>query len=161
MKSRVTTKGFSVLEIVVAASIILVITVAFAGAWRTYIILTRITHEKMEAAALTEETAEILQFLRDTSWSTNIATLSLNTPYYLSWNGSTYIPTDTPSLIQNTFIRTITLSPVYRNGSDDIVSNGGTLDTKTKKVTVAIATNQSPPEVSVTTESLLHDIYNN
>lgn len=160
MKGSSFSKGMSILEVIIGASIILILTTAIAGAWQSYIVITRISNERTQAALLIEETSEALQFLRDSGWATNIAPLALNTTYYLNWNGSTYIPTTSASLTQNVYTRTITFSSVIRDGSDNI-SGSGVIDTNTRKVTISVSTNQTPPEVSVQTEMLIHDVYDN
>ena len=153
-------KGLSVVEVVVGATIILILTVAIASAWKANLKVSRISNEKIQAALLLEEAYEAISYLRDGSWTSNILPLSLNTPYYLNWNGTTYIATTSTSTIQNMYIRTVTFSSVIRDGQDNI-SNSGIVDTKTRKVTISVSTNQNQPEVSVQAEMLIHNVFNN
>jgi Tfp pilus assembly protein PilE len=154
-------KGISVLEIVIGTAIILILTTAIAGAWRSYIKMTRLANEKNQAAILTEEASEILQFLRDDSWTAKILPLSLNTTYYLVWNGTAYVSTTTASVIQSIYKRTVTFSSVARNAQDTITTSGGTTDVNTRKVTILVTTSETPPEVRVQTEMLIHNVYGN
>ena len=76
--------------------------------------------------------------MRDTSWSSNIATQSSGTVFYLAWSGSAWSTTTTNTFIDSTFERKVVFSDVYRDGSQQI-SSSGTLDSNTKKVTVTVS----------------------
>ena len=153
-------KGMSVLEIIIGAAIILTLTTAVGGTWQSFIVITRISNEKTQAGIIVEETADAIQFMRDMGWALNISTKTVGTPYYLTWATSTYTLSTTPNVTQGSYIRSVTFSNVSRDASDNI-SNSGTNDTKTRKVSISVATNQTTPEVSVQTEMLIHDVYNN
>jgi len=73
----------------------------------------------------------VMRFLRDSSWSANIAPLSLDVDYGLVFDAGVWQVTADNIWVDNTFERTITLSTVYRDSSGDIVSLGGTLDPDT------------------------------
>ncbi len=150
----------SVLEIVIGAAIILILTTAIGGAWRSFIVLTRISNEKTQAALIVEETADGIRYLRDKSWALNITPIALDTPQYLKWQNNKYEISNDSTPVQNNFTRTVTFKSVLRNSQDDIASSG-TIDTKTKKVIIDVHSNQTPPEVSVQAEMLIHDIYAN
>ncbi|MDO8430364.1 MAG: hypothetical protein Q7S72_00015 [Candidatus Taylorbacteria bacterium] len=161
MNATRNSQGISILEVVIAAAIILILTTAIAGAWRSYIVITRISNERTQAALLLEEASDALQFIRDKGWGSNFSTIMLDVPYYLKWNSGTYIlDTTAPALIQNIYTRKIVFSDVTRDGQDNI-SNSGIVDYDTKKVLISIYTNQTPPEVSIQAEMLIHDVYNN
>lgn len=153
-------KGISILEVVVAAAILLILTTSIAGAWQSYIKLTRISNERTQAALLLEEAADGLRFLRDNGWAANINSQSTNTAFGISWNGTSYQFDTTPQLINNLYNRTVTFSRVSRDVQDNI-SSSGTDDAKTRKVSILVSTNQTPPEVSIQTEMLLHDVHKN
>jgi hypothetical protein len=153
-------KGMSVLEVIIGASIMLVLTTAIGGAWQSYIVITRISNEKTQAGIIVEETADAIQFIRDMGWATNLSSKVVGTPYYLTWATTTYTLSTIPNVTQNLYVRSVTFSNVARDVNDNIVSSG-TNDIKTKKVSISVATNQTTPEVSVQTEMLIHDVYNN
>jgi type II secretory pathway pseudopilin PulG len=150
----------SILEVVIAASIILILTTAIGRTWQSYIVLSRTNNERTQVALLLEETSEILGFLRDVSWTTHIAPLTLNTPYYINWNGSSYSITSTPNLVQSAYTRTFSFSSVLRDGNDNIASVGIT-DADTRKVTITISASSTSGIVSSQAEILLHDTYSN
>lgn len=153
-------RGMSVLEVIIGASIILILTTAIGASWQSYIKISRVSNERNQAALILEEGAEIIQYLRDKSWSTNIAPLTNNTSYYLKWDGSNFVTTTTYTKINNAFIRIIVFSSVLRNAQDDI-SGSGNIDTNTRKVTVHVSSLESPPVISYQTEMLIHNIYDN
>lgn len=160
MKAYSFSKGMSILEVVISATIILILTTAMGGALRTFIVVTRISNEKTQAALIIEETADGIRYLRDNSWATNIAPITLNTPHYLKWQNNKYEISTDSTPVQGIFTRTVTFSNIIRNAQDDIASSG-VVDTKTKKVTIDVHSNQNPPEVSIQTEMLIHNIYAN
>jgi type II secretory pathway pseudopilin PulG len=151
-------RGMSILEVVIGAAIIMILTTAIGGAWQTYISLTKVSGEKNQASLQIEEASDALRFMRDSSWATNLATLTLNQPYYLVWNNG-YSLTSTATTTNN-LTRTIVFSSVSRNGQDDI-SSSGTIDPKTKKVTISVYNNRSPQELLIQSEMLIHDVYSN
>lgn len=123
--------GLTLVEVLIATSIILVFLLALLGAHNLYIKTALSSGEVIKAAELAEESLEVMRFLRNSSWDTNIAPLSLDTNYYLvlgagNWNVST-----TNIFVDNLFERKVRLSAVSRDVNGDIVSSGGTLDPNT------------------------------
>ena len=103
-------KGFSMVEVVIAAAIILGAVLVLLGVHNLYLKVALSNGSVVKAAYLAEEGVENIRFLRDVSWSANISGL-----------------TSTSTTIEN-FYRTVTLSAVYRDANSDIVSSGGMLD---------------------------------
>lgn len=149
-----TKKGFALIEIMVATSIILVALVALLSAVERSSELARQSLERDQAAFLLEEGAESVKLIRDNNW-TNISGLVLDTPYYLSFSGTSWSLETTPNKV-DIFTRTVTVSAVSRDGSDDIASSG-IVDTGTKKITVSVSW---PSERGTLTESLSFYIAN-
>ena len=153
--------GLSVIEIIVGSAILLTVITSITTLLIFYVSLEYKTSLKTSAAILLEEGSEAVQIMRDSNWTENIASLSNNVDYFLYWNGIEYKATTTPSLINEKFYRTITLSNIERAGDDSIVQNGfGTIDDKTKKVTIKI-TNQQDNEILLESDMLIHDVFNN
>ena len=155
------TRGLSVVEIIVSAAIILTAVTGLAGAWQLYLKVSNLSTEYDIAALLTEEGGEALTVMRDTSWSSNIAPLSLNTPYYLYWNGTTYQATTTQQINQNSYVRTITFSSIYRDTNDNITSSGGTLDANTRDVMITVYPVGNASTTLAQSEMLIHNVYTN
>ena len=162
MRSSPQKGGLSVVEIVIAAAIIITVVTAAGGAWQLYLRLSNTSIRQSQAAILTEEAAEALRVLRDENWTRNIATLTNGTLYQLSWNGGRYSLDTSQVLLQNQYVRTIALSAVNRDATTfDIVSSGGTTDTNTKKVTISVFTEGATSSPIMQSEMLLHNVQNN
>jgi type II secretory pathway pseudopilin PulG len=153
-------KGFGLLEIVVVSSIIAIVTIAIVGSLQSYIRVAQVGAQNSQALLLTEEGAEILQLFRDNGWTTNIAPLALNTPYSLYWDGSQYLATTTATIISGTYYRTVTFYPVNRDVNSNIASTG-VLDPNTRKVTIRIQLATTTAPAILTTDLLIHNIYEN
>lgn len=95
----------------------------------------------VEATSIAEEGIEAVRVMRDDGWTTNIATLDAGTPatYYpvVSADKWTLTTTD-PGPINNLYTRTVVVEQVGRDGADEILSSGGTIDPNTKKVTATV-----------------------
>jgi len=150
-------KGFSLVEVLVASAILMTIVVGVFGALRLFAQVSAQDAERTQAALLAGEAAEALQLLRDGGWTQNIASLSLDTPYYFAWQDGAYIATTTPLTIDGRFLRTITLEAVGRDGSDQIAESG-TVDEGTRRVYVEVS-RAVDGELLVDSDFLVHNIY--
>ena len=130
--------GFSLIEIIVAASMLTVSLVSVFAYYKKVLDLSRNTTLHIQSGFLLEEGFEASKLLRDQGWSTKIATLSTTTTYYFYWNGTQWTSTTSPQNIENTFIRSFTVKDVKRDASDNIAS-AGTYDPGTKKITISVA----------------------
>ncbi|KKS96739.1 hypothetical protein A3B05_00180 [Candidatus Giovannonibacteria bacterium RIFCSPLOWO2_01_FULL_43_160] len=157
-------KGFGILEIVIAVSIIsaTIFSLSFV-----FIISSRLEEaslNKIRANFLAEEGLEATRFLRDQSWATNLGGLSIGTTYYLSFNAVNSvwsINTSNPGLIDNLFLRKVTAENVCRNDSYDIVSSCGTLDPDTKKINVSVEWLERGSTATISASTYLSDIFDN
>ncbi len=130
--------GFALVEALVAAAMLSTILAFSVSAYLLSAQIATSNGAGVEAAFLADEGVDAVRVLRDKSWSTNIATLSVGTTYHLAWSGSTWNATTTDSYIDTIFERSFILSDVYRDGNSDIAASG-TLDSNTKKVTVNVS----------------------
>lgn len=157
-------RGFGLLEIVIAVSIIsaTIFSLSFV-----FIISSRLEGEslnKTRANFIAEEGLEALRFLRDKSWSANLGGLAAGTTYYLSFatTTSTWSIGTLGSEIDNLFLRKVTVENVSRNSSDDIVNSGGTQDPDTKKINVSVEWLERGATTTLTTVSTyLSDLFDN
>ncbi len=134
-------KGFSLVEVVVAASIITISAVAILNAYG-YLIRAEVgTVKVVKASYLLDEGIEGVRYLRDKGWTANILTLSTSTTYYLyvsSTSGvATYQATTSRQLYDSIFERKLTFGSVYRDANQNLAASG-TLDTNAIKVTVSV-----------------------
>lgn len=153
-------KGFSVVEIIIASAIVTLVGVAITSSLLAYINISMKNSRNVQTALLFEETAEILQFMRDQSWSANIAPLTKETQYYLVWNGNSFVSTTTATLHQNFYARTFTLHEVKRDGSD-VISSSGSVDPNTLRATISVSWLDGENAESRTTDTLIHNTYEN
>jgi prepilin-type N-terminal cleavage/methylation domain-containing protein len=153
--------GFSLVEILVSAAIIAVVGVGVTAAWRQYINLTQSSARITQAALLTEEAGEALEFYRDLTWSGYIAPLTLGTPYYLYWNGTGYATSTTEVAVQNNYSVSFVLASVMRDGNSNIVSSAGTGDPNTLKATITVAPLGNLASPYSQSELLIHNVYAN
>src|SRR3989338_403871 len=133
--------GLTLVEVVVATSIVLVFLLALFAVSNLYLRTVFLNTKSVKATFIAEEGLEALRFLRNVSWDANIATLSNDTDYGLVLDSGSWEATTTNIYIDNTFERFAVLSAVYRDVFNDIVSSGGTLDPDTKLVTGTVSWN--------------------
>lgn len=137
------TKGFSIVEILVAVAVLLASFVSVITAFQVAARHGKGTMEQVQAAALAEEGIEAMTTLRDAGWS-NLSSLVAGTSYDLVFNGTAWTTTQAPQMIDGFFRRTVVLDDVYRRTADkDIVASSSpdtkTIDAGTKKVTVRVS----------------------
>jgi Tfp pilus assembly protein PilV len=129
--------GFFLIEVIIASALAGGILISLLSLVQNTVEISKRSLEKTQVGYLLEEGAEAVKTIRDASWSGNIVTLSNGTPYYLLWNGTEWRTSTTPSTI-DIFTRTIIFEEVSRDSNSDIVAVGGTVDPRTRKVTVTV-----------------------
>ncbi|MBX4200412.1 prepilin-type N-terminal cleavage/methylation domain-containing protein [Candidatus Parcubacteria bacterium] len=133
------TRGVTLVEVVIATALILVLLLTLTGVYNMYLTSALENTDTVRAAYLAEEGVESVKLMRDFSWASNIATLAVDTNYYLTFTNSKWQATTTFSLVDSTFDRKFVLSSVNRDSSSNITSSGGTLDPNTRKLTVTLS----------------------
>lgn len=161
MKQIYTTKGFSLVEIIIASSILLISVISIFSAFVLALSTSSKNTAKVQAAFLLEEGHEALRNMRDFGYSANIAPLQNGTTYRLAFSSQRWQATTTNTFIDSKFDRTFTLSAVGRDTDHNIVSSGGTVDTNTKKVTVNVSWREGSATTTKTMESYVSNIFNN
>ena len=160
MKKQSKKNGYGLVEIVVGSAIIATVLASAVFAVTEIRRLDERTTFTIRANYLLLEAVDVIKIFRDNSWTTEVATLSLDTPYYLVWESSTWNATTSQNVIDGTFYRTVTLSAVNRDGNDNIASVG-TLDTGTLKVTATAAWSFANSTTTKTFETYVTDLYGN
>jgi len=151
-------KGFSIIEIIVSASIISIAVLSTIGVFQIYLKLSNKNVAQTQAALLVEEAAEGIQTIRDSGWNSTISTYTPDTVYYLSWNGTAYSLSTTPSYIDDSYQREIVFSRIYRDDSSNI-SDSGTEDENTRKISITVYLKNDTTTPLVYAENLLHNVY--
>jgi len=154
-------KGFSVVEIIVASAIIATSVVGIVGAIQVYLKIVYQNARETQAVLLLDETAEALQYLRDESFDTNIANTLTNTSYTVFWNGTGYELATSTITLPYDMTRTVQFADVRRDGSDQIVTSGGSIDVETKKATITISWPYQEETKTLSSELLIHNTYEN
>ena len=156
-KNKLNKSGFSLAEIIVAGAIVVSTITFVAVSLKFYISFSATNSKKTISANLLEEGGEVLLYLRDKGWTENISNLSLDTNYYVYWNGSDYLTTTTTTEIRDSFYLTLYFEEVLRNGSDAISISGST-DDNTRLVTIT-SSNENSEVNDYTAQALIHNSY--
>jgi hypothetical protein len=145
-------KGIGLIEVVIGAAIITGLISAVVTATNIFLVSSSSQVSKVKAAYLAEEGIEAVKSIRDYSWTSRIAPLTVGSSYYLSLSTSspyTWGVTTTPQYIDG-MLRTVVLANAYRDANSDLVASG-TNDTQSRLLTVTIAW---PTRTGTTTYSL-------
>lgn len=132
--------GYGLIEIIVVASVGLMIFLSISNCLNSFLKISINNVNTTEALFLAKSSLEQARAVRDEDW-TNISSLNLSDSYYFDSNG------DSPekwisqmgTKSEGRYTIWITISEVQRDGNDDIVSSGGTVDDNTLKITSNIS----------------------
>jgi Tfp pilus assembly protein PilE len=163
LKFRKSQGGFSIVEAIIGVTILAFVFIGLIAAYNQYIHVSNNTIPLIQASNLLEEGIEATKTLRDVSWALKISTLSTSTSYYLSFSASTsaWSATTTSSLIDNLFLRTMTLSDVKRDVNNRIVISGGVYDSNTKLITVSVAWKNSKATTTRSLQTYITNLFSN
>ncbi len=134
------TIGFSLVEVLISASIIGISVVAILNAYTFFVKTEIVINKKIQSVYYLEEGIEAMRHLRDKNW-TNISGLSISTTYYLYFTASSSISdfqTTTTKQTLNGLERKITVSNVYRDAASYDIASSGNLDSNTRKITISV-----------------------
>ncbi|MDO8572853.1 MAG: hypothetical protein Q7S11_03765 [bacterium] len=151
--------GFGLIEIVIGATILSTSLLGISSYYQQALQVSQQTGNSVQVAFLMEEGMEIAKIFRDTSW-TNISGLTMGATYYLTWNGTTWATTTTNTFVDGMFERTLVVDDVYRDGNDDIVTSGGTIDDGVKKATVYVSWNERGATTTKSISTYITDFFN-
>ena len=157
MRKSIKNKGFMMVEVIIAVSIILVSILAAMSVTQKSIVVSRQSLHTSQASFLLEEGAESVRILRDNSW-TNIANLTNGTTYYPSFSSGTWILSTNSSTV-GIFTRTVNIQSVNRNISTGDISVSGTNDPGTKLITVTVFWVEGGQTISKTLSFYITDIF--
>ena len=135
-------KGISLIEILVAVSIIAVTLTSLLGLASFSLKTTMLVKETNQANNIAQEMMEQIRNLRDgTSWNVDgVGTLTAGINYYIQKVGD---PAQWQALSGTETVYGFTKKAVFENvmrdGSDNIVEAGGINDADTRKVTVTVS----------------------
>lgn len=156
-----TNHGFVLVEALVAAAILSLVLASGIGAFLLSVRASLENGAEMQSAFLADEGLEAVRVLRDSGWGGNIASHASGSVLYLAFETGAWHATSTNLYVDNTFERRVTFSDVYRDGNQDIVTSGGTLDDNTKKVTVSVSWLASGGTTTRSLSMYLTNLFNN
>lgn len=150
-------RGFMMVEIIVAVSIITVsILVAMAVSQKS-VYVSRQAFHTTQATFLLEEGVEAVRVLRDNTWS-NISNLTIGTNYYPTFTGGTWTLSPTVNLV-DIFTRTVNIASVNRDNTTKDISSTGTDDPGTKLVTVTVSWPEGGTTITKTLQFYIINIF--
>jgi prepilin-type N-terminal cleavage/methylation domain-containing protein len=153
-------KGFGLIEIVVSVAIIGAVLYGFFLFYRQSLVMSQKTTVLVQSNMLLVEGIEVVKFLRDESWSTNIVSLATSTSHYLIFTSGDWEIVSTSTTIDNVFTRWFVLEDVFRDGSDDIAASG-TFDPNTKKLTMNVAAAIRDATTTESVETYIANLFDN
>ncbi len=131
--------GYSLAEALVATALALMVFLSLNTVFTMILNMSLLNSSRIQSNFLAEEGLEVVRILRDSGWQDNIAIHSSNSPFFIIFENQNWSATSSYVLVDDVFERSVVLSDVYRDSNYDIVLNGGTLDSNTKKVTVSVS----------------------
>lgn len=155
------TKGFSLAEAIIASAISLFVILGITAFFSTIFSMSVANSARIQAAFLAEEGLEAARILRDLSWDDNIETQTVDTPFYLDFDGNSWQATSSNIYIDGLFEREIVLSAVNRDSNFNIVESGGSSDPNSRKITVSVSWSLGNSTTTKTISTYLTDIFNN
>lgn len=154
-------RGMSLVEIVVAATIITTFLGALVGVYTLHMKAIFGSAKQVKAVFLAEETMEALKYLRNVSWSQNIYNLSTNTDYFLVWQNNRWEITTTNTFIDSLFERKFVLEDGRRDAQNNIIESGGTADINIKKITVSVSWLEGQATTTKVLKTYMANIFDN
>jgi len=139
MKKVIKNRGFMIVEVLIAASIITVSILAAMSVTQKSVYVSRQAFHITQAGFLLEEGAENTRIARDNSWS-NVTAL----------NSSEQI---------GIFTRTVVASSVSRDNTTKDISSTGVNDLGTKLITVTVSWLEGGTTISKTLQFYIMDIF--
>ena len=132
--------GLSIIEIIIAVSLFTVLAATSMGTILGSLSTGRLGIEENQANFLANEALEATESIRNQNWSslTNGNHGLTKSGNLWSFSGSSDVDSS------GKYTRVVNVADVYRDGSGNIVTSGGTLDSGSKKMTVTVSWNFTP-----------------
>jgi Tfp pilus assembly protein PilV len=127
--------GISLIEIIIAIAVFTMIVMGTMSVVLGSFSMSRQAEEGSKAGLLAQEGMEAVNSLKNQNWN-NVT----NGAHGITKTGGTWTFTGTSDTTEK-YTRVITVSDVFRDGSGNIVTLGGTIAPETKKVSVIVSWN--------------------
>lgn len=149
--------GSTLIEVVVVAAVLALVSMAFLG---TFSALSRFHRKDMFAIKgelLAEEGIEAIRLIKSDSWNT-LASIPPGAERFLSLSPFSWSVTTTPEVVDGVFYRSIRVFGVSRDTNDDIVSSGGTTDPDTLRLRSSVSWKEHGATSTASYESYMTNI---
>lgn len=154
-------KGASLVEILIASSVITLTLVVLISVYSMVAKFALSNVRVLKATVLVEEVTEVLGYMRDAGFNSNIASLVDDTTYRVYWDGTVWTIITAPVLLEERYDVSFALSPVYRDTNFNVISSGGTLDNNSRKVVITVAWREGVATSTKSAETYLFNVFNN
>jgi Prokaryotic N-terminal methylation motif len=159
MKSINIQKGISLVEVMIASSIVGLSMIYISNVYGNFLTLSLENTDKVQAVFLLDEGVEAIKTMRSYTWST-IGSSTPGIVYYLTWQNNRWQSTTTSVLVNNKFIRKYTVSDVYRDPTTlNIVDVGGTLNSDSKIINMDVSWNYKGSTSTKSTSFYMFNLY--
>lgn len=133
-------KGFSAVEVILAAALFMIIATGAVIVVVQGLDSNRLGEEQTVATQYASEGIEATRSIQNQ----NFASLVNSAGTGISRVGNVWAFSESNNILSSKYTRVLTVSDVQRDGSGNIVTNGGILDPLTKKVTSTVTWNFTP-----------------
>lgn len=132
--------GFTIIEILIVIAVITTALAAILGFFAFESQVAERSRMRLEAISLAEETIEAVRNFRDnTTWATTgVGKFTIDADYHPASSSAGWNIVSGNETI-NGFTRKIIFSKVYRYTTNDNISDSGTEDSNTRKITVTVS----------------------
>ena len=159
MKSINFQKGISLVEVIIASSIIGLSMIYISNVYGNFVKLSLENTDKVQAVFILDEGVEAIKTMRNFAWST-VASSTPGVDYYLVWQNNRWQSTTTKILVDNKFTRKYNVSNVYRDPITlNIVTSGGVLNTDSKVVNMDVSWSYKGSTTTKSTSFYMFNLY--
>lgn len=152
-------KGISLVEVIIASAVISLSMIYISNVYGNFLSLSIDNTDKVQAVFLLDEGVEAIKTMRGYSWA-SIASSTVGSTYYLTWQNSRWQSTTTANTIDSKFTRKYTVSNVYRDAATlNIVTSGGVLNSDTKLINLDVSWIQNGTTTSKQTSFYIFNLY--
>lgn len=149
--------GLGLVEVVVAIAMISITLFALGNVSRIAFRAVDESSHRVQASFLLEEGFEALKTIRDGDWN-DVASAPLDEERFLVFSGGAWSLTETETLIDGLFRRTITLHEVFRDSADSI-SATGVSDPYTKQADITVQWNERGKSISISSVTYITHLF--
>lgn len=154
-------RGMAIAEVVVAAAIVGLVATGIVTVYLAQLSIGIDLPNRVSATLLQKEGIEAVRYMRDSSWASNIAPLTLGATYYLSTSTGTWAATlAKPAADTGIFTRTVKFTAVNRDPNGNIAVSGAN-DPNTRLVTVTVSYPNGSATTTYSVSAYLTNLFSN